>query len=206
MTTGTRTVSAVGSRWFTPIAAMLIGVACVAIWHWVGHERIYRFGTDSASYLEMAQSLREVGEPLVVSWGPEVSDTDATAQIYFPPGYSILISAAMTLWPDARSASLAGGPVAFRIGRHVLGSSRKPRFVQQRLVAIPVAGRCPMSVPLCNCARRLARIDSGLWSVANAPARRGSPSRPSRAARRAPGRHRPSQHVHQKPDSHRGPR
>jgi Dolichyl-phosphate-mannose-protein mannosyltransferase len=107
MTTDTKLLGAVPRRWLAPLAALLVGVVYVATWHWVGHDRIYRFGTDSASFLEVAQSLRQVGEPLVVPWGPEPADTDATPQIYFPPGYSILISAAMTLWPDARTASLA---------------------------------------------------------------------------------------------------
>lgn len=60
----------------------------------------YPYSSDSASYLEMAESLLDGRPPAVVPWGLEVPEQESMAQPLFPPGMPLLV---------ALFAPLAGG-------------------------------------------------------------------------------------------------
>ena len=94
------------------LAALLLGTALV-----VGYDRAltpsrYPYSGDSASYIEMAESLRSVHRPLVTPWDVDPGDRDAVPQPLFPPAFPLLIAALTPLAGDARTAVLWPGRVA----------------------------------------------------------------------------------------------
>lgn len=88
-----------------PLAALLAGVVLVVAWTAALHEHRYPYFGDSASYVEMAGSLRESGRPRVTPWALETPHTDAVPQPLFPPGLPVLLAALAPVAGDARTAA-----------------------------------------------------------------------------------------------------
>jgi len=88
------------------LVALLVGALFVASYDLALAPKRYAYSADSASYIDMATSLREVGRPLVTPWEIDPGDRDAIPQILFPPGFGIVIAAFVPLAGDARSAAL----------------------------------------------------------------------------------------------------
>lgn len=67
----------------------------------------YPYAADSASYLDMAESLRSEGQPRVTPWGyDEASGEASIPQRLFPPGYPLMIAAVATVTGDVQRAAL----------------------------------------------------------------------------------------------------
>ena len=99
-------------RWFMPVIALAIGVVVVAVYdHAVTGSR-YPYSGDSASYLEMAESLAREHRPLVVPWELVPVDRDRVLQPLFPPGFSLLIAAVAPLAGSVKAAALWPGRIA----------------------------------------------------------------------------------------------
>ena len=94
------------------LAALGLGTLLVAVYDRALAPSRYAYSGDSASYLEMADSLRTLGRPLVTPWDVVPGDRDAVPQPLFPPAFPLLIAALTPLTGDARSASLLPGRVA----------------------------------------------------------------------------------------------
>lgn len=89
-----------------PLAALVLGVVFVAAWSAALHDYRYPHSGDSASYIEMAESLRASGRPRVSPWGLESPQVDTVPQPVFPPGLPVLIAALVPLAGDARTAAV----------------------------------------------------------------------------------------------------
>ena len=100
------------ARFAAPLAALLLGVVLVAVYDHALSDRRYPYSADSASYIDMAISLRSVGRPLVTPWGLEFPDHEAVPQPLFPPGFAILIAAFVPLTGDEVSAALLPSRIA----------------------------------------------------------------------------------------------
>jgi len=72
----------------------------------------YPYAADSASYIEMADSLYHEGRPRVTPWDAAEGVEDEIPQRLFPPGYPLLIAAFIPLVGDARTAALVPSRVA----------------------------------------------------------------------------------------------
>ena len=84
--------------------ALLAGVLLVGGYdHLVGEAR-YAYSSDSASYLEMAQAMRDGRAPGVVPWGLELPDQDVMGQPLFPPGLPLLVALAAPFAGGAKAA------------------------------------------------------------------------------------------------------
>jgi hypothetical protein len=92
-------------RAWVPLAALLIGVAIVAARCAALAPYAYPYFGDSASYIEMADSLRTTGKPRVSPWDLLFPETDAIPQPLFPPGLPVIVAALTPLAGDARTAS-----------------------------------------------------------------------------------------------------
>ena len=101
-----------GRRWAAPLLALLLGVVLVAAYDQALSDRRYPYSGDSASYIDMAVSLRSVGRPLVTPFGLEFPEHEAVPQPLFPPGFAMLIAAFVPLTGDAASAALLPSRVA----------------------------------------------------------------------------------------------
>ena len=101
-----------GRRLLAPLFALLLGVVLVAAYDHALSDRRYPFSADSASYIEMAASLRSAGRPLVTPWGLEFAAHEAVPQRLFPPGFALLIAAFVPFTGDATSAALLPSRVA----------------------------------------------------------------------------------------------
>jgi hypothetical protein len=101
-----------GRRLAAPLLALLLGVVLVAIYDHALSDRRYPYSADSASYIDMAVSLRSAGRPLVTPWGLEFPAHEAVPQPLFPPGFAMLIAAFVPLTGDAVSAALLPSRVA----------------------------------------------------------------------------------------------
>ena len=94
------------------IAALAIGVSLVALYDLTLSPTRYAYSADSASYIEMASSLRATGRLRVTPWDLVSDGPDEIPQKLFPPGFAIMIAALVPLAGDARSAALIPGRVA----------------------------------------------------------------------------------------------
>ncbi len=90
-------------RWL-PLAALLFGVAFVALYDFALAPVRLAYAHDSASYVEMASSLLHEGRPLVTPWELEPADRDAIPQRLFPPGFAVVVAALTPLTGDVRTA------------------------------------------------------------------------------------------------------
>jgi hypothetical protein len=99
-----------GGRWLC--AALLFGVAFVAFYDAALAPVRYPYAADSASYIEMADSLYHEGRPRVTPWDLEFPHDDRIAQRLFPPGFPLLVAAFIPLAGDATRASLWPGRLA----------------------------------------------------------------------------------------------
>jgi hypothetical protein len=94
----------VASALRAPLAALLAGIVLVAAWSAALREHRYPYSGDSASYVEMAESLRADGRPRVSPWALESPQADAVPQPLFPPGLPVLAAALTPVAGDARTA------------------------------------------------------------------------------------------------------
>ena len=95
-------------RWGVFLFALLFVGGFDAMWT----GKRYAYAADSASYIEMADSLYHDGRPLVTPWDATEGPADQIPQRLFPPGYPLLIAAFMPLTGDARTAALFPGRIA----------------------------------------------------------------------------------------------
>jgi hypothetical protein len=93
-------------RWLAPALALCLGVGAMYLYDAAVTGFRYAYSGDSASYLEMAESLRREGEPLVVPWDIRPADRDRILQPLFPPGYALMINALAPLAGSAKVAAL----------------------------------------------------------------------------------------------------
>ena len=94
------------------LAALILGALLVVAYDVALAPYRYPYVADSASYVEMAASLKAEGRPLVTPWDVEAGDRDAVPQPLFPPGFSLLIAALTPLAGDERSAAVWPSRVA----------------------------------------------------------------------------------------------
>lgn len=92
-----------------PLIALALGTAFVAWYDATVAGSRYPFSSDSASYLEMADSLRHWRWPSVVPWGSELAAIDRVAQPLFPPGFPLLTALAAP-WAGGLRSALMGWP------------------------------------------------------------------------------------------------
>lgn len=95
-------------RWAVFAFALFFVTGFDALWSGVR----YPYAADSASYIEMAQTLREDGRPRVTPWDFAEGSADRIPQKLFPPGYPLLVAAVTPLTGTARTAALIPGRVA----------------------------------------------------------------------------------------------
>jgi hypothetical protein len=95
-----------------PAVALLLGVLLVSLYDAGLAQSRYPYVADSASYIEMAASLRADGRARVTPWDVEPGDADAVPQPLFPPGFALVIAALVPLTGDARTAALIPSRVA----------------------------------------------------------------------------------------------
>ncbi|GEM_PF-720773 len=87
------------------LIALLAGVAFVALYDAsLAHSR-YPYSGDSASYIEMAATLKADGRPRVTPWEIDPGGVDAVPQRLFPPGFAVVVAALIPLAGDARTAA-----------------------------------------------------------------------------------------------------
>jgi hypothetical protein len=110
MTAGASAGGAGGVR--TAWLALALGVALVALYDRALAPTRYPYAADSASYIEMATTLRADGHPRVTPWDAEPGVPDAIPQRLFPPGFAVLVAAFVPLAGDARGAALAPPRIA----------------------------------------------------------------------------------------------
>jgi hypothetical protein len=87
-------------------AALAFGVLFVAFYDGMLAPVRYPYAADSASYIEMADSLYHEGRPRVTPWDLEFPHDDRIAQRLFPPGFPLLVAAFIPVAGDAAAASL----------------------------------------------------------------------------------------------------
>ncbi len=88
------------------LAALVLGVVLVGLYDFALAPSRYPYSGDSASYIEMASSLRTDGRPRVTPWDLQRGEPDQVAQPLFPPGFAVAIAAVVPLAADVRSAAL----------------------------------------------------------------------------------------------------
>ncbi|MBS0376227.1 MAG: hypothetical protein JSR73_16725 [Proteobacteria bacterium] len=94
------------------LIALLAGAALITALDSVYARYRYPYSGDSASYIDMADSLLREGRPSVTPWDVEPVDRDAIPQPLFPPGFSVLIAALTPVAGDVRRAALWPGRLA----------------------------------------------------------------------------------------------
>ena len=92
-------------EWRIAIVALVLGALFVGAYDAALGTSRYPFSGDSASYIEMAASLRASGRPRVTPWDVEPADQDAVPQPLFPPGFAVVVAALTPLTGNVRSAS-----------------------------------------------------------------------------------------------------
>lgn len=92
-------------EWRTAIVALVLGGLVVGGYDAALGSSRYPFSGDSASYIEMAASLRATGRPRVTPWDVEPADRDAVPQPLFPPGFAVVVAALTPLTGNVRSAA-----------------------------------------------------------------------------------------------------
>ena len=95
-----------GSEAGIALAALALGIALVTLYDSALAPSRYPYSGDSASYIEMASSLRTEGRPRVTPWDLSRGEPDAVPQPLFPPGFAVMIAAFVPFAGDARSAAL----------------------------------------------------------------------------------------------------
>lgn len=103
---------AVATRRAWLLAVLLFGIGFVTAYDLALGSVRYPYAADSASYIEMADSLYHEGRPLVTPWDLDESDHERIPQALFPPGFPLLVVAFIPLTGDARSAALWPGRIA----------------------------------------------------------------------------------------------
>ena len=94
-------------------AALLVGALVILCYDRVLATYRYPYSGDSASYIDMAESLLREGRLLVTPWDVDPGDVDAVPQPLFPPGYAVLIAALTPLaGGDVRRVALYPGRLA----------------------------------------------------------------------------------------------
>lgn len=88
------------------LVALLLGVLFVAAFDAALAPTRYPYSADSASYIEMADSLRAEGRPRVTPWDLERGGPDAIPQLLFPPGFAVVVAAVAPLAGDTRTAAV----------------------------------------------------------------------------------------------------
>ena len=88
------------------LAALVLGVVLVTLYDISLAPSRYAYSGDSASYIEMAGSLRAEGRPRVTPWDLKRGEPDAVPQPLFPPGFAVAIASLVPLAGDARTAAL----------------------------------------------------------------------------------------------------
>lgn len=134
----------IAPRWLAPALALCLGVAAVLLYDAAVTGYRYPYSGDSASYLEMAESLKRDGEPLVVPWDIRPADRDRILQPLFPPGYAHMINAlapfagsakAAALWPPRLAAMLL--PLALLLAFRGLAPDSALLFVAALVLSSP---------------------------------------------------------------------
>ncbi len=87
-----------------PLLALVIGVGLVVTYDQMVASARYLYSSDSASYIEMAQSLRDGHWPTVVPWGVESPADDHVTQPLFAPGFTMLAAALAPLMGGVKAA------------------------------------------------------------------------------------------------------
>ena len=88
------------------LVALVLGVAVVAFYDSSLAPSRYPYSGDSASYIEMANTLKADGRPRVTPWDLKRGEPDAVPQPLFPPGFAVAIASLMPFAGDARTAAL----------------------------------------------------------------------------------------------------
>lgn len=88
------------------LAALVLGIAIVGAYDAALTANRYPYSGDSASYIEMAESLRIAGRERVTPWELTPGDRDEVPQPLFPPGFAVLVAGVVPFAGDARSAAL----------------------------------------------------------------------------------------------------
>ncbi|HXQ63859.1 MAG TPA: hypothetical protein VN787_03310 [Steroidobacteraceae bacterium] len=102
-----------GTTWaHAPVVALVLGVLLVSLYDTGLARSRYPYLADSASYIEMATSLRTDGRPRVTPWDVGPGGTDAVPQPLFPPGFALVVAALVPAAGDARTAALIPSRVA----------------------------------------------------------------------------------------------
>lgn len=134
------------ARLIWPLIALALGVAGVLGYDAYVAPARYAYSTDSASYIEMAESMRAARWPAVVPWGPELPDTEALAQPLFPPGFPLLAAATAPVFGGERAAVAALPRIAAALLPLVLLLAFRGLARDGTLVAIGVAVLCTPGV------------------------------------------------------------
>ena len=95
-----------GSEAGIALAALVLGVVLVTLYDSSLAPSRYPYSGDSASYIEMASSLRAEGKPRVTPWDLQRGEPDAVPQPLFPPGFAVTIAAFVPFAGNARTAAL----------------------------------------------------------------------------------------------------
>jgi Dolichyl-phosphate-mannose-protein mannosyltransferase len=95
-------------RWAVFLFALLFVAGFDGMWS----GKRYPYAADSASYIEMAQTLYHDGHPRVTPWDFDEGQADQIPQKLFPPGYPLLIAAFIPVTGEARTAALIPGRIA----------------------------------------------------------------------------------------------
>ncbi|MEI8259238.1 MAG: hypothetical protein WCJ30_26520 [Deltaproteobacteria bacterium] len=99
-----------GALWV--VAALVFGILFVWSYDALLAPVRYPYAADSASYIEMADTLAHEGRPRVTPWDLEFPDRDRIPQRLFPPGFALVVAAFLPLAGDAASAALWPGRLA----------------------------------------------------------------------------------------------
>ena len=91
-------------RFGWPLLALCAGLALVGTYDRTVAPARYAYSADSASYIEMADSMRRGQFPSVVPWGTELAAQERVAQPLFPPGFPLLAAIAAPWAGGARQA------------------------------------------------------------------------------------------------------
>ena len=104
------TIAHAGLRWV--LAALAFGILFVWFYDAMLAPVRYPYAADSASYIEMADTIYHEGRPRVTPWDLEFPAQDRIPQRLFPPGFPLLVAAFVPIAGDATAASLWPGRLA----------------------------------------------------------------------------------------------
>ncbi len=94
------------------LAVFLFAILFVSSFDGMWSGKRYAYAADSASYIEMADSLYQQGHPRVTPWDYAEGSADQIPQRLFPPGYPLLVAAFIPVTGSARTAALLPGRLA----------------------------------------------------------------------------------------------